>query len=167
MSKQRVFATYNSLAAAGRAIERLREHGVTHDHISVVLSESLKKEHHLEEDDGRMKIAEGTAKGAVLGGALGAFLGGTVATSVAATGGVIFAGPVGAIIAGLGIAGGVIGGLTGLGMGKSEAEELAEKLLGDDAVMVAAEVDSPKRTAAIREALEAESVHLFGPDQTS
>ncbi|MHC4389830.1 MAG: hypothetical protein ACYS22_00770 [Planctomycetota bacterium] len=163
MAQQRVVATYHSLAAAGRAIERVRERGVTHDHISVVLSESLKKAHHLETDDRRMKLAEGTAKGAVLGGALGAFLGGTVATTVAATGGVIFAGPVGAIIAGLGLAGGVIGGLTGLGLGESEAEEMAEKLLGDDAVLIAVDVD-PKRADVVRKALAVEAVHQFAPE---
>jgi hypothetical protein len=119
-----VSGVFKSRAAAERAVDDLIRHGVSQDDISVLMSETTRGR----EFGVRMasKAPEGAATGATVGGAIGAILAGLVAagTLVVPGLGLLAAGPVIAVLAGLGAgaaAGGITGALIGLGIPEAEA----------------------------------------------
>jgi uncharacterized protein (TIGR02271 family) len=121
--------------AAQNAVRELTAEGFRGDEISVVSKKPDGKGVEVEyvEEDGREQI-EDMAKGAGTGAAIGAgaaLLLSLTALTIPGIGPVLAAGPLAALIAGAGIgaaAGGLISGLTRLGLGDEEAHTYAEGL---------------------------------------
>ncbi|HTQ95959.1 MAG TPA: hypothetical protein VMH89_04095 [Candidatus Acidoferrum sp.] len=119
-----VFGIYTSRGGVESGITRLRESGFASTDVSVLLPENLGPREMATEK--ASKAPEGTAagasSGAVIGGALG-WLVGIGALAIPGLGPFIAAGPIMAMLAGIGV-GGAVGGFAGalIGMGIPEYE---------------------------------------------
>jgi len=130
-----VVGLFDEREAAQNAVRELLAERFTNDQISVVSKKPDGKGVQVEyvEEDGREQI-EDMAKGAGTGAAIGAgaaLLLSLTALSIPGIGPVLAAGPLAALIAGAGIgatAGGLVTGLTRLGLGDEEAHTYAEGL---------------------------------------
>jgi hypothetical protein len=141
--KKMLTAVYQERTAAVEAYLWLQEHGYRPEEINVLMSdrtrESLRHEHKEPIKSGTM-APEGMAAGGAIGTALGATLAGgaslagvaLIGASIAIPGvGPVVAGPLYATLLGGGVgamAGGVIGGLIGLGIHESNARAYEEAL---------------------------------------
>jgi hypothetical protein len=115
---------------AEEAVKLLHDVGYGDDEISVIMSDRTRAEEFAESTGS--KVGEGTATGGLIGGTLGGIaaamttaIAGTVITGGAAL--PLFAGPITAVLAGIGaggIVGGVIGALIGAGIPEHRAREL-------------------------------------------
>jgi hypothetical protein len=110
---------------AEQAVNALVAQGFLQNDISVLMTGRTRGEHFAIEET--TKAPEGIAVGGIAGGALGAVAAGlTAVATVAAPGiGLFAAGPIVAALTGIGAgatAGGIIGGLVGLGMKEHEAK---------------------------------------------
>lgn len=131
-----VVGLFDDRVEARDAVEELLDEGFTRDDISV-MSKDAKTQKTSEtnvnyvEEEGQEQVedmAKGAGAGAAIGGA-GALLLSLAALAVPGIGPVLAAGPLAALIAGAGIgatAGGLISGLTRLGVSEDEAEHYAE-----------------------------------------
>jgi len=130
-----VVGLFDEREAAQNAVRELLAERFTNDQISVVSKKPDGKGVQVEyvEEDGREQIGD-MAKGAGTGAAIGAgaaLLLSLTALSIPGIGPVLAAGPLAALIAGAGIgatAGGLVTGLTRLGLGDEEAHTYAEGL---------------------------------------
>jgi CBS domain-containing protein len=121
-----VFGIYPSQAAVEEAVASLRAAGFRNTDVSVLLPENpgskdLAHEKHTKAPEG---ATTGAASGAVIGGALG-WLAGIGALAIPGIGPFIAAGPIIAMLAGIGAggaAGGMLGALVGLGIPEYEAK---------------------------------------------
>lgn len=120
-----VTAVFHEASQASYAIERLHGAGFLDSDISVLTSESTHRNAFAVRTGS--KVGEGAAVGAGIGGATVGLLAGLTAVGVVASGGLglLAAGPIVAVLAGLGAgaaAGGVVGGLIGMGIPEHEAK---------------------------------------------
>jgi uncharacterized protein (TIGR02271 family) len=130
-----VVGLFDDRAAAQDAVRELTAGGFRGDEVSVVSKKPDGKGVEVEyvEEDGHKQIedmAKGAGAGAAIGGAAALLLSLT-ALSIPGIGPVLAAGPLAALIAGGGIgatAGGLVSGLTRLGLGDEEAHTYAEGL---------------------------------------
>lgn len=130
-----VVGLFDDRGAAQNAVLELTAGGFRGDEVSVVSKKPDGKGVEVEyvEEDGREQIedmAKGAGTGAAIGGAAALLLSLT-ALSIPGIGPVLAAGPLVALIAGAGIgatAGGLVSGLTRLGLGDDEAHTYAEGL---------------------------------------
>lgn len=120
-----VTGIFKTRSGAERAVDDLISNGFSRDDISLLMSDMTRgREFGVEM---ATKAPEGAAAGATVGGVLGAIAAGLVAlgTIVVPGLGLLAAGPVVAILAGLGAgaaAGGLTGALIGLGIPEHEAK---------------------------------------------
>ena len=144
-----VVGLFDDRAAAQNAVRELTAEGFRGDEVSLVSKKPDGKGVEVEyvEEDGREQI-EDMAKGAGTGAAIGAgaaLLLSLTALSIPGIGPVLAAGPLVALIAGAGVgaaAGGLVSGLTRLGVADDEAQTYAEGLKrGGTLVTVNAEDD--------------------------
>lgn len=121
-----VFGIYSNDASAGDAVDQLRLAGFRNTDISVLYSENagnkdLAHEKNTKAPEG---AAAGAGSGAILGGALG-WLAGIGLLAIPGLGPFIAAGPIMALLGGVGVGGavgGIAGGLIGAGMPEYEAK---------------------------------------------
>ncbi len=144
-----ITAVYKDSAAAGLAIARLQDAGISQDDISVLMAETTRGREFTVDTEN--KAPEGAAVGGLAGGVLGGITATLVAIGVVAAPGVglVAAGPLLAALAGIG-AGGATGGLAGglLGMGVPEHEvTLLSEQISEGAVLVGAHVHDDRRDA--------------------
>lgn len=148
---------YYDREPAAAAVERLHGMGYSPDDISVVMNEKTR-----ERAFGAMvkaKGSEGLATGATVGGVIGAIVAGLGATgAIVGTGGLaapLVAGPLAAALAGLGV-GAVSGGVVGGLVGVGIGEKKAkeyEQGLKDGGILVAVRPKSEKNRDDVRRAL--------------
>src|SRR6266404_5566976 len=119
-----VFGIYRDQVTVSEAVEGLKQAGFRSTDISVLLPENtgtkdFAHEKHSKAPEGAMA---GASSGAIIGGALG-WLAGIGALAVPGIGAFIAAGPIVAMLSGVGV-GGTLGGLTGalIGVGIPEYE---------------------------------------------
>lgn len=119
-----VFGIYAQRVSVENALDALREAGFRNTDVSVLLPENLgsKDLATLKATKAPEGTATGATSGAVVGGALG-WLAGIGALAIPGLGPFIAAGPIMAMLAGIGV-GGAVGGLTGalIGLGIPEYE---------------------------------------------
>ena len=144
-----IFPTRNS---ADRAVQDLLDDGFRQADISVLLSES-NVGHEFTVEKGT-KAPEGVATGAAIGGAVGAVAMGLAAIATVAIPGMAFvaAGPIVAALTGMGAgaaAGGITGGLIGLGIPEHEAKLYNEKM-GSGGVLVGVHAEGDRANSAKR-----------------
>jgi hypothetical protein len=127
-----VFGIYSSEAHAAEGVDQLRLAGFQNTEVSVLFAENAgNKDLALEKNT---KAPEGAATGAstglIIGGALG-WLAGIGALTIPGIGPFIAAGPIIAMLSGIGAGGtvgGVVGGLIGSGMPEYEAKRFAGRI---------------------------------------
>jgi hypothetical protein len=119
-----VYGIYRNITQVEAAVDNLREQGFRNTDISVLLPENAgtKDFAHKKNTKAPEGAATGAGSGAVVGGALG-WLAGIGALAIPGVGPFIAAGPIVALLAGVGV-GGTLGGLVGamVGMGMPEYE---------------------------------------------
>ena len=150
-----VVGLFDDRAAAQNAVRELTAEGFRGDEVSLVSKKSDGKGVEVEyvEEDGHEQI-EDMAKGAGTGAAIGAgaaLLLSLTALSIPGIGPVLAAGPLAALIAGAGVgaaAGGLISGLTRLGLGDEEAHTYAEGLKRGG-TLVTVNADNERADAAV------------------
>jgi uncharacterized protein (TIGR02271 family) len=128
-----VIGLFDDRAEARAVVQELLDEGFTREDISVMSKKPDDTEKVVEyvEEDGHEQVedmAKGAGKGAAIGGAAGLLLSLT-SLAIPGIGPVLAAGPLAAIIAGAGIgatAGGLISGLTRLGVPDDDADYYAE-----------------------------------------
>lgn len=114
-----------------QAYNSIHERGYTKDDINLVMTDETRKKHFsgdVKETEIGTKAAEGTGKGAAIGGTIGAIAGvvAAIGTSLVIPGlGLVVAGPIAAGLAGAG-AGGLTGGVIGALVGSGIPEERAK-----------------------------------------
>jgi uncharacterized protein (TIGR02271 family) len=153
-----VIGLFDNRGEARNVVQELLEGGFTKDDISVMskeLDDNRQKVVEYVEEDGHEQIedmAKGAGTGAAIGGAAGLLLSLT-SLAIPGIGPVLAAGPIAAIIAGAGIgatAGGLISGLTRLGVPDEDAKHYAEGLRrGGTLVSVNAPDEGAARAVAI------------------
>ncbi|MDX2148282.1 MAG: hypothetical protein SFZ23_12245 [Planctomycetota bacterium] len=152
-----VTGLFNSPAAATSAVRSLESRGVGADQISLMASDSTKKEDFGIET--KTKVGEGAAIGAGLGGAVGALLAGLTTVGAIASGGIglIAAGPLVAALAGAGAGaatGGVIGSLVGLNIPENEIK-FFQDALQKGSVLVGVTCKDSDEQSLVRDAMKA------------
>lgn len=128
-----VIGLFDNRTGAQSTVQELLSSGFTRDAISVMSKKLEAQDSEVEyvEEDGQEQIedmAKGAGKGAAIGGAAGLLLG-LSALAIPGIGLVLAAGPLAALIAGAGIGattGGLISGLTRLGLNEQDADTYAE-----------------------------------------
>lgn len=119
-----VFGIYRDTVALGGGLDQLKAAGFRSTDISVLMPENLgtKDFVHTKETKAPEGTATGAVSGAVIGGVLG-WLAGIGALAIPGVGPLIAAGPIVALLAGVG-AGGAVGGVAGalIGLGVPEYE---------------------------------------------
>lgn len=119
-----VFGIYRDTVSLGGGLEHLRASGFRSTDVSVLMPENVGTKDFVHQRDTKAPegATTGAASGAVIGGALG-WLVGVGALAIPGLGPFIAAGPIVAMLAGIG-AGGAVGGIAGalIGMGIPEYE---------------------------------------------
>ena len=152
-----VFGIYKSVAHAERAVATLTSAGFANNDISVLLADAQSSHDFAHQKN--TKAPEGTATGAATGGIIGGTLGllaGIGTLAIPGLGPLIAAGPLVAMLAGVGAggaAGGLIGALVGMGIPEYEAKRY-EGRVKDGGVLLSVHCDSSKRVTAAKEMLK-------------
>jgi hypothetical protein len=147
-----VTGMFRERASAETAVSDLHTLGYTQSDISVMIEDgTIHKQ--FSDSTGGHKTTEGLGTGAAIGGALGAIIAGLTATgsiiAIAATGGAatpLVAGPLAAVLAGLGaggIGGGLIGALIGAGIPEDRAK-LYDEGLKSGGILVGVNADGSR-----------------------
>lgn len=141
---------------AAAAIQTLEHRGFSANRISLVASDSFKKEDFGIES--HSKLPEGVAIGAASVGAIGALVAGLTAVGAIATGGagLLVAGPLVAALAGAGAgaaSGGVIGGLIGMAIPEHEVKHY-EDAIEKGSVLVGVECENSDDKDRAKETFE-------------
>ncbi len=159
-----VSGIFTSQADLHEVTEALAARGVSHEDMSILMSERTRETFAAKENT---KAPEGATIGGVSGGILGALIGGlTVVGNVFAPGvGLLVAGPlVGALTGGaIGVAtGGLIGALVGMGIPEHEAKFYEDSLKEEGNILLVAHVphDMAKETKAIFERFHAKNLKV-------
>lgn len=147
---------FESPSAAAMSVRALEARGIPASDISVIASETVKRESFAIE--GKTKAAEGAAVGAGAGGALGALIAGFTMVGALATGGVglLAAGPIVAALAGAGAgaaAGGAVGTVVGLAIPENEIK-FYDDALRKGSVLVGVNCEDSNRESVVRETFE-------------
>ena len=133
-----IVGLFDSREAARDAVNELLRVGFRHEDVSVLARGTAGAEGEVGkvayvEEDGHEQVedmAKGAGTGAAIGGAAGLLLG-LSALAIPGIGPILAAGPLAAVIAGAGLggtAGGLLSGLTRLGLGDEDAHTYAEGL---------------------------------------
>lgn len=152
-----VTATFETSEKLEKALLKLKTIGIAEKQISVVMSnETHGKTFNLEDDHNT--VDEGLAAGATFGGIIGGILSALMAAGTISIPGLnlIVSGGVVSGLAGAGVcagAGGLLGGLVGLGIPEHEAK-LYEIKLEAGHILLAVEVQDYKEAARIHEILK-------------
>jgi hypothetical protein len=152
-----VFAIFKGMVLADTAVDTLLSSGFSKDDISILLPDTPSTRQFAHEKD--TKAPEGTTTGATTGGILGGTLGllaGIGALSIPGLGPFIAAGPIMALLAGLG-AGGAVGGLIGalVGMGIPEYEaKRYEGRVKDGGILMSVHCESSEEVDRAKDLLE-------------
>jgi hypothetical protein len=142
---------FDSVQAAGRAVEELLRAGFTQDQITVVCSDET-KERYFREFEHQKPAGTHDVTATVTGGAIGAIIAGlTIMVSAIATGGmaILAAGPITAAAGGL--AGGFIGAMMTRGVEKELANFYQQAVL-EGQILVAAEETGPRAQQRLAQA---------------
>src|SRR5438445_6165447 len=127
-----VFGIYRDRWHAEQAVDALRAAGFRNSDVSVLLPDNVGTKDFAHEKS--TKTPEGTATGATSGGVVGGALGwlaGIGALAIPGVGPFIAAGPILAVLSGVGVGGalgGLIGALTGLGVPEYEARRFEGRI---------------------------------------
>jgi len=140
-----VFGIFKTTSEADKATSRLMSAGFSNSDISLLASdiESTRELAH----EKNTKAPEGTTTGAVTGGLLGGGLGllaGIGALAIPGVGPLIAAGPIMAVLAGMGAGsavGGVVGALVGMGIPEYEAKRY-EGRVKDGGILISVHCDT-------------------------
>jgi hypothetical protein len=157
MANTAVFGMYTTSDQVELAVDRLKSAGFRATDISILLPENvgskdLAHERHSKAPEG---ATTGAASGAVLGGALG-WLVGIGAIAIPGLGAFVAAGPIVALLSGLG-AGAAVGGLTGalIGAGIPEYEaKRYEGMVRNGGILLSVHSDDREWTHRAKEVLE-------------
>lgn len=149
---------FENPSTAAQAVRQLETRGVPASNISIVASESVKRESFA--IDSHSKAGEGTAIGAGLGGAIGALIAGFTAVGAIATGGIglIAAGPLVAALAGAGAgaaAGSVVGAAVGFAIPEHEVK-FYDDALREGGVLVSVRCDDDEERSTATDVFEKE-----------
>jgi len=127
-----VYGIYRNVGQVEAAVDSLRQQGFRNTDISVLLpeNEGTKDFAHKKNTKAPEGAATGAGSGAVVGGALG-WLAGIGALAIPGAGPFIAAGPIVALLAGVGVGGTVgalVGALVGMGIPEYEAKRYAGRI---------------------------------------
>lgn len=155
--KKSVWGIYPSRLAVETAIDRLREAGFLSSDVSVLLPQNLGPKELTTEKSTKAPegATAGASSGVVIGGALG-WLAGIGALAIPGIGPFIAAGPLVAMLAGLGV-GGIVGGVTGalIGAGIPEYEaKRYEGRLSKGGILVSVHCDNPEAVTQAKSLME-------------
>lgn len=149
-----VSALFHDEEAAREAVDDLISAGFPRDRISLAMSEETRSRLVPVERTRGSHIGEGV----VAGSTLGAIIGGIVAVvSLGVPGGIVVAGPIAALLGGLGLGaagGGVAGALAGAGLAPDHVERYAERVRDGD-ILVGVLTSDPTRADIAARTLEA------------
>ena len=157
MANTAVFGIYQTRAQVEAAVDQLRVAGFRATDVSVLFPENvgtkeLGTEKHTKAPEG---VAAGATSGALLGGTLG-WLVGIGALAIPGLGPFIAAGPLMAVLSGVGVGaavGGVAGALVGLGIPEYEAKRY-EGLIKSGGILLSVHTDDRDWTKRAKELLE-------------
>ena len=127
-----VFGIYASRAAAEEAVDALRKHGFRNTDVSALFPENAGTKDFAHEKNTKAPegATAGASTGAVVGGVLG-WLAGAGLLAIPGIGPLLAAGPIVAMLCGVGtvgVAGGIVGGLVGLGIPEYEAKRFEGRI---------------------------------------
>ena len=155
--KKAVFGIYDSRAEAESAANRILESGFSRDDVSVLMSDTQSTKDFATKKN--TKAPEGTTTGGVIGGAAGGVLGllaGIGSLSIPGLGPLIAAGPIMAVLAGIGsggVVGGIIGALVGMGIPEYEAKRY-EGRVKEGGVLLSVHCDTGEEVDRAKSLLE-------------
>jgi hypothetical protein len=157
MANTAVFGIFATRAQVEQAVDQLRQAGFRATDVSVLFPENVgtkefAHEKHTKAPEG---AAAGATSGALLGGTLG-WLVGIGALAIPGLGAFIAAGPLMAVLSGVGV-GAAVGGLTGalVGMGIPEYEaKRYEGLIKSGGILLSVHTDDREWTKRAKEVLE-------------
>lgn len=157
-----VFGIYPTRSAVEEAVDHLRNAGFRNTDISVLFPENVGTKDFAHEKN--TKAPEGATTGGVAGAAIGGALGwlaGIGALAIPGIGPFIAAGPIVAILSGIGV-GGAVGGFTGalIGMGIPEYEaKRYEGRIREGGVLLSVHADNSDWVRRAKEVLEHTGAH--------
>jgi len=158
MANTAVFGIYTTRRQVENAVDELKASGFRNTDISVLFPENVgTKDFAVQKDT---KAPEGTTTGAVTGGVIGGALGwlaGIGTLAIPGVGPLIAAGPIIAVLTGIG-AGGVVGGIAGalIGMGIPEYEaKRYEGRIKSGSILLSVHSDNGDWTTRAKKILEA------------
>jgi hypothetical protein len=157
MANTAVFGIYSTRAQVENAVDRLRAAGFRPTDISALFPENIgtkefAHEKHTKAPEG---AAAGATSGAVIGGTLG-WLAGIGALAIPGVGPFIAAGPIVALLSGVGVGatvGGIAGALIGMGIPEYEAKRY-EGLIKNGGILLSVHSDDHEWTRRAKEILE-------------
>ena len=157
MANTAVFGIYSTRAQVEQAVDQLREAGFRPTDVSVLFPENVgtkefAHEKHTKAPEG---AAAGATSGALLGGTLG-WLVGIGALAIPGLGPFIAAGPIVALLSGVGVGatvGGIAGALVGMGIPEYEAKRY-EGLIKGGGILLSVHSDSHDWTKRAKEILK-------------
>ena len=127
-----VVGVFESKSQAERAVNKIREAGITNDKISIAArEENVRGEGGRARNNGEggmleQNLSDGTATGGTLGGLAG-LMAGAGALAIPGVGPIIAAGPIAAGLSGA-AAGGIAGGLVDFGIPRASGQEYEEEI---------------------------------------
>lgn len=157
MANTAVFGIYQTRAQVEQGVDQLRVAGFRATDISVLFPENVgtkefAHERHTKAPEG---AAAGATSGALLGGTLG-WLAGIGALAIPGIGPFIAAGPIVALLSGVGVGaalGGIAGALVGMGIPEYEAKRY-EGLIKGGGILLSVHTDNSDWTKRAKEILE-------------
>ena len=153
---KRILAVYRDQTRASRAARELERRGFAPDRISILAADSASGQVFMASERSASK------KSALAGAAVGT-TGGLVAASLLGAG-AIFSGPIAVALAGT-VAGGLLGGLVGLGIPDNEAE-LRSRQIADGGILVAVDFEADDEQQRATAALGAtDYLHIVEVDE--
>lgn len=157
MANTAVFGIYATRAQVEQAVDQLRVAGFRPTDISVLFPENVgtKEFAHEKSTKAPEGVAAGATSGALVGGTLG-WLVGIGALAIPGLGPFIAAGPIMALLSGVGVGaavGGIAGALVGMGIPEYEAKRY-EGLIKGGGILLSVHTDSHDWTKRAKEVLE-------------
>ena len=157
MANTAVFGIFATRAQVEQAVDQLRDAGFRATDVSVLFPENVgtkefAHEKHTKAPEG---VAAGATSGALLGGTLG-WLVGIGALAIPGLGPFIAAGPLMAVLSGVGVGaavGGIAGALVGMGIPEYEAKRY-EGLIKGGGILLSVHTDDREWTRRAKEILE-------------
>lgn len=153
-----VYGIYRTRTDAENGVDRLLASGFRKEDISVLLQDNVGTKDFAHEK--HTKAPEGTTTGAIAGGAIGGTLGllaGIGALAIPGLGPFIAAGPIMAVLAGVGsggVVGGIIGALVGMGIPEFEAKRY-EGRIKEGGILLSVHCDNSEWVGRAKDLLKA------------